>query len=95
MAQEIADRYILPKHVRPIHYDLQLEPDFNTCLIGGKARIEVEILEETEVLTINAINIKIYNVALTHGGIARVPKTTQFVYPVFFPFDVYSSSNRS
>ena len=74
MAQERVDRCTLPKHIRPIHYDLQLEPDFNTSLIKGKAKIEVEFLEDTKFLTINAVDITVQDVVLTHGADAQIAK---------------------
>ena len=75
MAQGGSENYTLPKNIRPIHYDLQLEPDFDTCRIQGKARIEVEFLEESIYLTINSIDIIVKDVLLAYGATERSVKT--------------------
>ena len=70
----MAQVHTLPKHIRPIHYDIRLEPDLDTCRIQGEARIEVEFLEDTEVIILNSVDIAVHDVVLTHGPTAQVAK---------------------
>lgn len=67
MAQEGGERLILPKHSRPIHYDLEFELDFEKSLVRGNARIEIQILEDTDFLILNAVDIVVHNVTLVRG----------------------------
>lgn len=40
MLDNVADRDILPKNVKPIHYDLTLELDVSSVDYSGKVAIE-------------------------------------------------------
>ena len=57
-------RQILPANVRPLHYDLELEPDFDTCKIGGSVIIELDILEASKSITLNVVDIKVKEISL-------------------------------
>jgi aminopeptidase 2 len=57
-------RQILPANVRPLHYDLELEPDFDTCKIGGSMNIELDILEASKSITLNVVDIKVKEISL-------------------------------
>ena len=39
-ATPVPEREVLPTNVRPIHYDLTLEPDFSTFKYSGTVTIE-------------------------------------------------------
>ena len=64
---ESNQRQILPANVRPQHYDLELEPDFDTCKIGGSVNIELDILESSKSITLNAVDINVKEISLKCG----------------------------
>src|SRR5436305_12056935 len=49
----------LPKTVVPIHYALDLKPDLDKLTFAGTEVVDVEVLEPTERLMLNAVNITI------------------------------------
>ncbi|CZR66799.1 related to puromycin-sensitive aminopeptidase and related aminopeptidases [Phialocephala subalpina] len=54
------EREILPKNVRPTHYDLRFEPHLEEALdYNGSALIDLEVLEDTSSITVNALDLKI------------------------------------
>ena len=59
------EREVLPTAVRPIHYDLTIEPDFTNFTFKGRAIIDVEVKEETSVVTMNATELKFQNVSVS------------------------------
>ncbi|KAE8452625.1 hypothetical protein EG329_013884 [Mollisiaceae sp. DMI_Dod_QoI] len=54
------EREILPKNVRPIHYDLRFEPHLEEGTeFDGSGLIDLEVLEDTSSITVNALDLKI------------------------------------
>src|SRR5688500_15586473 len=51
------DRYRLPRTVAPRRYELVLEPDLQTFTFTGKATIDVEVIEPTASVVLNAIDL--------------------------------------
>ncbi|MCC5951636.1 MAG: M1 family metallopeptidase [Acidimicrobiia bacterium] len=56
------ERYRLPRHSRPVRYDLELRPDLGQATFSGTAAIEVEVLEATNTLVCNAADLEIHRV---------------------------------
>lgn len=54
------EREVLPTNVKPIHYKVTLEPNFETFKFEGKVEIELEIQERTDVVTLNSVDHKIH-----------------------------------
>ncbi|EEB05184.1 aminopeptidase Ape2 [Schizosaccharomyces japonicus yFS275] len=60
-------RTTLPKNVKPIHYDLKLYPDLDTFTYGGKVAIQLDVLEDTNTITLHSLNIRFLSVCLEWG----------------------------
>ncbi|MEQ8840900.1 MAG: M1 family aminopeptidase [Acidimicrobiales bacterium] len=57
----------LPSHVVPHRYELVLEPDIPTSTFRGAATIDVEILEKTDEIVCNAIELEIESALIIVG----------------------------
>ncbi len=69
----------LPPNVRPISYDITLEPDLEAFTFLGAETIDVEVLEPTASVELNCIETAIRSCRLTpEGGAAVAPKSTAF-----------------
>jgi puromycin-sensitive aminopeptidase len=63
----------LPTHVVPHRYELVLEPDIPSATFRGSATIEVEVLEKTDEIVCNAIELEIDSALVIVGeGAAAV-----------------------
>ncbi|MCJ1319200.1 Aminopeptidase 2 mitochondrial [Xylographa vitiligo] len=60
-------REVLPTNVRPLHYDLTLEPDFEKFTFEGKVVIDLDVKEETTSISLNAVEIDIHSTTITSG----------------------------
>ena len=49
-------REVLPKNVKPLHYDLTLEPNFETFEYEGKVVINLDVVEDTKSISLNTID---------------------------------------
>ncbi|MEA2988360.1 MAG: hypothetical protein QOG83_1071 [Alphaproteobacteria bacterium] len=58
----------LPKTVVPIHYALDLKPDLETLALTGSETIDIEVLEATDRLVLNAVNITITSASIEGIG---------------------------
>ena len=56
---------LLPTNVKPIGYDITLEPDFSTFTFKGMETIRVDVLSPTSSITLNSIEIAIQSCAIT------------------------------
>jgi len=61
------DPYRLPRHVRPIRYDLRLEPDLATLAFAGDETVTLEIAEPTAEVVLNAIDLAFGEATLTNS----------------------------
>ena len=68
-------REVLPKNVKPTHYDLTLEPNFehvsteNTDFkYEGHVTIDLDVVEDTTSITLNTIDIDIHETKVTSGS---------------------------
>ena len=51
------DPYRLPRHVLPRRYDLELVVDPERSGFSGRVRIEVEVIEATDRITLNSLDL--------------------------------------
>jgi len=51
------DPYRLPSIVRPSAYRLRIEPDLDAAAFTGTVEIDIEVLEATEVIVMNAVDL--------------------------------------
>ncbi|MCH8207276.1 MAG: M1 family metallopeptidase, partial [Chloroflexi bacterium] len=69
----------LPSNVKPVGYRLMLEPDLETFTFKGEETIEVEVVEATSSLTLNAIELDIQTCRMTSSnGNTVAPQATTF-----------------
>ena len=71
-----AGREVLPKNVKPLHYDLTLEPNFETFKYDGTVSIELDVVEDTKSISLNTLELDIHETTITVGGktISSSPK---------------------
>jgi aminopeptidase N len=66
----------LPRTVRPSHYDIAIAPDAQRLTFAGKASIDVDVIEPTSAVTLNALDLDIDAVRVSAAGDASyVPKS--------------------
>lgn len=59
MADEFKGMARLPGSVIPRRYDIRLKPDLSTCKFDGFVEIDVEILQETRHIVLNAADLSV------------------------------------
>ncbi|KAL1959712.1 hypothetical protein VTO42DRAFT_1298 [Malbranchea cinnamomea] len=63
------NREILPANVKPLHYDLTLEPDFDKFTYRGTVVIDLDVVEDTTSITLNALELDIHSTTVTSNGV--------------------------
>lgn len=58
----------LPRHVRPLHYDVEITPDAQAGTFSGKAAITIEVTSASDHITLNAADIRFKRVTLEQPG---------------------------
>jgi aminopeptidase N len=61
----------LPRTVRPTHYDVAIVPDIKALTFDGKVSIAIDVLEATNSITLNALDMNFSSVALLDGKGAK------------------------
>ena len=51
----------LPRNVRPSHYDIEVVPHADKLALDGKVRINIEVLEPTREIVLNAVEMSFAN----------------------------------
>ena len=59
------NEYQLSTKIKPNNYILNLTPDFNTMTFTGKVIIELSILEPTNQITMNSIELDLINASIS------------------------------
>ncbi|PGH04639.1 hypothetical protein AJ79_07036 [Helicocarpus griseus UAMH5409] len=67
-ATALAGREVLPTNVKPLHYDLTLEPDFEKFTYEGTAIIDLDTVEDSKSITLNSIDIDIHTSSVLANG---------------------------
>ena len=60
-----SDAVMLPTNVRPVHYGLTLTPDLTKATFAGQVSIDLEILDSTDTVVLNAIELEIASSSVT------------------------------
>ncbi|KAI4610781.1 uncharacterized protein J4E87_010715 [Alternaria ethzedia] len=60
-------REVLPANVKPIHYDLTLEPDFANFTYQGTVTIDLDVVDDTTSIALNTNELKIHSTKVTAG----------------------------
>nr|OQO21284.1 hypothetical protein B0A51_10340 [Rachicladosporium sp. CCFEE 5018] len=60
-------REVLPKNVKPLHYDLTLEPNFEKFTYEGTVVIELDVVEDTKSISLNTLELDIHSTKITSG----------------------------
>ncbi|PEQ13208.1 aminopeptidase [Novosphingobium sp. PC22D] len=58
----------LPRAVRPTHYDVTITPDAEALTFTGEVAIDVDVVETTDTIVLNAVDLKISSARLTAAG---------------------------
>ncbi|MCJ1306481.1 Aminopeptidase 2 mitochondrial [Agyrium rufum] len=61
-------REVLPSHVKPVHYDLTLEPNFKGFTYDGTVVIDLDVKEDTSSISLNTLEIDITSTKVTSDG---------------------------
>ncbi|KAN0092483.1 lysine aminopeptidase ApsA [Hyaloscypha variabilis] len=65
-ASPTSEREVLPKSLKPVHYDLLFEPELEEANeFNGSVEIEIDVLESTSIITINSSALKIITTSVT------------------------------
>ncbi|KAL9606540.1 MAG: hypothetical protein Q9179_000265 [Wetmoreana sp. 5 TL-2023] len=72
------NREVLPTNVKPLHYHLTLEPDFEKFSYEGTVFIDLDVTEDTTSISLNSLEIDIHSTKISAGGseITSSPKLT-------------------
>ncbi len=66
---------LLPKNVRPLRYAVHLTPDLEAFTFGGEESIDIEVLEATDTVVLNACEMTVHSASLMDAGNAQVDAT--------------------
>lgn len=72
-------RQVLPKNVKPLHYNLVLEPNFSDFTFHGTVDIDLEVLEDSTSIALNTNELDIHATSLVLDG-ARADVAAQLSY---------------
>ncbi|SLM36209.1 aminopeptidase [Lasallia pustulata] len=61
-------REVLPTNVKPLHYDLTLEPDFEKFSYEGTVVIDLEVKEDTSSISLNTLELDIHSTTVSANG---------------------------
>ncbi|KAI8896059.1 peptidase family M1-domain-containing protein [Globomyces pollinis-pini] len=68
------NRIILPKNIKPSHYTLCITPNLESFVFEGKVTIEVSILEDSNTITLNVLDLNIASASLLYNNMVLAPK---------------------
>ena len=63
-----SEAIVLPTTVRPKKYRLRLQPDFSNFTFQGEETVEVEVVESTAEIVLNAADLQIASAVLHRNG---------------------------
>src|SRR5262249_3396253 len=70
----------LPKDVRPMHYEIRVEPDVDKAVFNGKVTIDVEARKAVGEITLNSLGLKITSAKIDgNDAVAKADDTTQLL----------------
>ncbi|KAF1998041.1 hypothetical protein P154DRAFT_536680 [Amniculicola lignicola CBS 123094] len=60
-------REVLPTNVKPLHYSLSLEPDFDKFTYDGTVVIDLDVVDNTTDISLNTAELKIHSTTVLSG----------------------------
>ena len=76
---EQSDKVLLPHNVKPIKYDITLTPNLDTFRFTGYEYIQIEIINSTASIVLNALDLTIEDCHLTlQDDSTRIPENVEF-----------------
>ncbi|KAI9671537.1 MAG: Aminopeptidase 2 mitochondrial [Caeruleum heppii] len=72
-------REVLPVNVRPVHYDLTLEPDFESFTYEGHVKIDLQVKEDSTSISLNTLELDIHSTKITASN-SLVSSSPQLSY---------------
>ncbi|KAJ8611907.1 hypothetical protein MRB53_037703 [Persea americana] len=61
-------REVLPTNVKPLHYDLTLEPHLDTFKFDGSVKIDLDVVEDTTSISLNTLELDIHSTVVYTQG---------------------------
>ena len=68
-----SEAIVLPKSVRPKKYQLKLQPNFSDFTFQGEETVDIEVVEPTAEIVLNAADLQIASAVLRCGGVSSTP----------------------
>ncbi|CAM1502388.1 Fc.00g043720.m01.CDS01 [Cosmosporella sp. VM-42] len=72
-------RQVLPTNVKPVHYDLTLEPNFETFEYEGTVVIDFDVVDDTTSIALNTVDLTIHETTVEASG-ATVSSSPRLEY---------------
>ncbi|QPQ54998.1 ERAP1-like C-terminal domain-containing protein [Allosphingosinicella flava] len=63
----------LPRTAKPLHYRIEATPDAQNLRFSGKTSVDIEVLQATDAITLNAADLQFGTVSLSGPGGLRSP----------------------
>lgn len=92
MCSSTPQREVLPTNVKPLRYDLTLEPFFDTFKFDGDLTIDLAVNQKSTSITLNALELEIHSAAIDGASIDDIKfnedeQTATFTLPKELPAD--------
>jgi puromycin-sensitive aminopeptidase len=62
----------LPKFAIPKRYDIRLKPDLTACTFAGSVAIDLDIVENTNFIVLNAADLSINSASVSYSSSSKV-----------------------
>ncbi|KAI9894381.1 MAG: Aminopeptidase 2 mitochondrial [Vezdaea aestivalis] len=71
-------REVLPANVRPLNYDLKLEPNFDDFTYKGEVVIDLDVVHETTSIALNTLELDLHSTTVSSGSdvVSSSPKVS-------------------
>jgi aminopeptidase 2 len=70
--------HLLPSHVEPLHYEVELQPGFETFEFNGSVAVELQVHRSTRTITTHALQLQIHKAFIEQNGQRMDAIATQF-----------------
>ena len=61
---------VLPANIRPIKYEIKLQPDLDKFTFQGQETISIRIIEPTSEILLNAVELQVQSAILSRDGVS-------------------------
>lgn len=84
----------MPTNVKPLRYDLTLDPNFTTFKFNGQVKIDLDVNQDTDFVTLNTLEIDIESASI-NGSVAKETTFDEEKQTVTFKFnETFSKSSK-